>query len=390
MSLEPGRAAAIPASHREPRGRWRPGPGRPRAIPAVPGGGAIRADQIPGGVTPAGAATTPAREVRAVTDGIRDPLPPGAAAIQDPARRPAGCLPQGGSGGWVPPKGGPGDGSPREKQQGVPGDRPPGSTQPRGLRDGGARGPDVPRDSRGPGNSSGPRRPGGLGWWGALQGGLGVCIIVASAAIGATVTMVARSAPGFLLGLFVVAGTVAAALAVRPRTGWMIFPVPVLSYLVAALTSGVVFDRSVDSSNTALAVAAAQWVADGFFAMALATVLAVVIIAARWFLWRRRRPTPRDPGWPVGPWGPGRAPAGPERSRLGRDAMAYRGRRGQPGRPRRNPDTLRVSRVRVTRGRPADLGVLGTGVIRARAAPALVPDPDPTTSPAGRNGAPGA
>ena len=107
--------------------------------------------------------------------------------------------------------------------------------------------------------------------------------------------MVARSAPGFLLGLFVVAGTVAAALAVRPRTGWMIFPVPVLSYLVAALTSGVVFDRSVDSSNTALAVAAAQWVADGFFAMALATVLAVAIIAARWFLWRRRRPTPRDP-----------------------------------------------------------------------------------------------
>ena len=111
--------------------------------------------------------------------------------------------------------------------------------------------------------------------------------------------MVARSAPGFLLGLFVVAGTVAAALAVRPRTGWMIFPVPVLSYLVAALTSGVVFDRSVDSSKTALAVDAAQWVADGFFAMALATVLAVVIIAVRWFLWRRSRPTPRDPGWPA-------------------------------------------------------------------------------------------
>jgi hypothetical protein len=104
MSLEPGRAAAIPASHREPRGRWRAGPGRPRAILAVPAGGVIRADQIPGDVIPAGAAATPAREVRAVTEGIRDspppgaaairdPPPPGAAAIRHPARRPAGCLP---------------------------------------------------------------------------------------------------------------------------------------------------------------------------------------------------------------------------------------------------------------------------------------------------------
>ena len=143
--------------------------------------------------------------------------------------------------------------------------------------------------------------------------------------------MVARSAPGFLLGLFVAAGTVAAALAVRPRTGWMIFPVPVLSYLVAALTSGVVFDRSVDSSNTALAVAAAQWVADGFFAMALATVLAVAIIAARWFLWRRRRPTPRDPGRPVGPTrtGPGRT--GPGRTGT---VQAGAGRDGVPRPPR--------------------------------------------------------
>ena len=263
-----------------------------------------------------------------------DPRSPAAGRGSDPGsgaqtrRMPA---PRGVRGDGSLPRGDRGDGSPREKQQGVPGDRPPGSTQPRGLRDGGARGPDVPRDSRGPGNSSGPRRPGGLGRWGALQGGLGVCIIVASAAIGATVTMVARSAPGFLLGLFVVAGTVAAALAVRPRTGWMIFPVPVLSYLVAALTSGVVFDRSVDSSNTALAVAAAQWVADGFFAMALATVLAVAIIAARWFLWRRRRPTPRDPGRPVGPTrtGPGRT--GPGRTGT---VQAGAGRDGVPRPPR--------------------------------------------------------
>ncbi len=105
MSLEPGRAAAIPASHRAPRGRRRPGPGRPGTIPAVLGGGAIRAGQILGDVTPVGAAATSAREMRAVTDGIRDSPPPGAAAIQDPARRPAGCLPQGESGGMGPSQG---------------------------------------------------------------------------------------------------------------------------------------------------------------------------------------------------------------------------------------------------------------------------------------------
>jgi len=118
-------------------------------------------------------------------------------------------------------------------------------------------------------------------------------MIVASAAIGAIVTMVARSAPGFLLGFFVVAGTVAASLAVRPRAGRMIFPVPVLSYLVAALISGVVFDRSAGASKTVLAIGAAQWIASGFSAMVLATLLAVVITTVRWFLWRRGRPATR-------------------------------------------------------------------------------------------------
>jgi hypothetical protein len=105
--------------------------------------------------------------------------------------------------------------------------------------------------------------------------------------------MVTRSAPGFLLGLFVEAGTVVAALAVRPRAGRMIFPVPVLSYLVGALISGFVFNRS-GTSKTALAIGAAQWVANGFFAMALATVLAVTIVTVRWFLWRRGRPSARQ------------------------------------------------------------------------------------------------
>ena len=142
----------------------------------------------------------------------------------------------------------------------------------------------------------------------------------------------ARSEPGFLLGLFVVAGTVAAALAVRPRAGRMIFPVPVLSYLVAALLSGIVFDRSADSSKTALAIGAAQWIADGFFAMALATALAVVITATRWFAWRRGRPTTGDPGWRASPAGPARTgPARPgtvRASGTGREGTARQPRAG--------------------------------------------------------------
>ena len=92
-----------------------------------------------------------------------------------------------------------GDGSPRDKQQGVPGGRPPGSTpptgtrsamtQPRGISDGAAQGPGGPRDSRGRRNSPPPRGPRRIRRWGTLQGGLGVCVIVASAAVGAILTI---------------------------------------------------------------------------------------------------------------------------------------------------------------------------------------------------------
>ena len=152
-----------------------------------------------------------------------------------------------------------------------------------------------------------------------------------------------------------------AALAVRPRAGRMIFPVPVLSYLVGALVSGFVYNRS-GTSKTALAIGAAQWIANGFFAMALATVLAIAIITARWYLWRRRREVSRAPDWPA---------------------------RRHPARSRRGGRGLR--RVRERRG--ARRGVKGTGTTRTRAVPGgrdRGREPGPTTSPAGRSGAPGA
>ena len=168
--------------------------------------------------------------------------------------------------------------------------------------------------------------------------------------------MVTRSAPGFLLGLFVEAGTVVAALAVRPRAGRMIFPVPVLSYLVGALISGFVFNRS-GTSKTALAIGAAQWVANGFFAMALATVLAVAIVAVRWYLWRRSRPPARQVRRSRTDW---------EARDSWDDADPRVGSGGLPP----APPAVAGAREGLSRGRGRE--------------------PVPTTSPEGRSGAPGA
>ena len=132
-------------------------------------------------------------------------------------------------------------------------------------------------------------RPRGLRRFGSLQGGLGVCVIVGSTAIGVIATMATRRAPGSILGACVVIGTIVAALAVRPRAGRLIFPVPVLAYLVGALVAGIIYNRSDDASTTADAIGAAQWVANGFFAMAVATAAAIVLITVRWLFWRRGR-----------------------------------------------------------------------------------------------------
>jgi hypothetical protein len=148
------------------------------------------------------------------------------------------------------------------------------------------RGPRAPRGHAGGGGPGGPR----LG--GSLSGGLGVAIVAASTALGASATMLTGKEPGSILGVFVIIGTLAAAVAVRPQAGRVILPVPALSYLIAAMVTGVIYDRAADVSKTALAIDAAQWIANGFFAMALATILAIALVTLRWILWRGSRPGP--------------------------------------------------------------------------------------------------
>jgi hypothetical protein len=128
-----------------------------------------------------------------------------------------------------------------------------------------------------------------------------VAIVAASTALGASATMLTGKEPGSILGVFVIIGTLAAAVAVRPQAGWLILPVPVLAYFLAAMVTGVIYDHSADLSKTALAVNAAQWIANGFFAMLLATILALVMVTARWLLWRRSRPAAPPAGRPARP-----------------------------------------------------------------------------------------
>ena len=152
-------------------------------------------------------------------------------------------------------------------------------------------------------------------WWGSLTGRAGVCIVAGGAAAGAVLTVLAGTGPGALLGVFLVAGTLVAALAIQPRVVYRIIPVPVLAYAVTAPIAGVIGDRAASVSHTALAISAAQWIASGFLPMAAATLLAIVVTAIRWLT---GRPAPARPGGarvlPGGP--PGRQlapdPARPE------------------------------------------------------------------------------
>lgn len=141
---------------------------------------------------------------------------------------------------------------------------------------------------RGGGSASARLPPTAGGLWGTRPGRLGVFGVIGATLVGLVITLLSGTEPGVILGVFVVVGTVAAALAVRPGAVYLIFPVPALAYAVAAVIAGLVHDRGVDTSHTALAISAAQWIAGGFVAMTVATGVAVLIAGYRWL--RTARP----------------------------------------------------------------------------------------------------
>ena len=182
----------------------------------------------------------------------------------------------------------------------APGDYPPYADVP-GRPDAHWRDPDArgqARRDQPPPASPSPFTGRTPGPWGSRPGRLGVFLVIGCAALGMLATVLSRTEPGSVLGVFVVAGTVAAALAVRPRSAYLVIPVPALAYVVAATIAGLIHDRASDSSLTGLAVHAAQWIASGFLSMSAATLLAIAITAVRWpRSGRGRRDAARRPPW---------------------------------------------------------------------------------------------
>jgi hypothetical protein len=124
--------------------------------------------------------------------------------------------------------------------------------------------------------------------WGGLPAARGIVVVIATAALGTVTTIVTGSDPGFALDFCVLVGAIAASLAVRPGSVYRIIPAPAIAYVVGAFIAGLIHDGGTDSSRTALAISAAQWVASGFVAMTAATVLVILIGAVRWGMhWHR-------------------------------------------------------------------------------------------------------
>jgi len=151
--------------------------------------------------------------------------------------------------------------------------------------------------------------------------------VISATAVGMIITIVAGSQPGFVLGFFLVAGTAAAALAVRPRAVYRIIPVPALAYVAASLVT-VPVSGSGASSRTALALGVVQALASGFLAIIVATVIAIAVTVARG---RRGGPARR---------GPGHRPPGEPDGTLFRTSPRPAGHSGRPS-PRRPSDPRR-------------------------------------------------
>jgi hypothetical protein len=105
--------------------------------------------------------------------------------------------------------------------------------------------------------------------------------VIAAALLGALGTVLVGDEPGGLLGGFLIVGTLVGVTIVKPRSAFLIIPVPALAYVATASIAGLIHDRATDTSRTALAISGVQWIASGFIAMVIATGLAVFIAASR-------------------------------------------------------------------------------------------------------------
>jgi hypothetical protein len=154
--------------------------------------------------------------------------------------------------------------------------------------------------------SAGPAR-----WLGRMPTWTAMLVLAVGAVLGVVATLAAGQEPGVLLGFFVVAGTIGAALCIRRGRVYLLFPAPALALFVAAIATGKVHDAKLGSSTAGLAASFTQWVAGIFFPAVVATVVVLLVGGGRWLLGRqlvtgqsplsvaqpasgKTRPAPRD------------------------------------------------------------------------------------------------
>jgi hypothetical protein len=123
-----------------------------------------------------------------------------------------------------------------------------------------------------------------LGWLGRLPVGRAVVIFAGAVLLGTILTLAMGQDPGFLLGLFLILGSVAAAVAVRSGAVHTFIPLPALAYLVAAILTGMVHDSGSPNSSRQFVLNFLTWIGGSFVAVTASTILVVLIALTRWLL----------------------------------------------------------------------------------------------------------
>ncbi len=106
----------------------------------------------------------------------------------------------------------------------------------------------------------------------------------AAVLLGTILTIVMGQEPGFLLGFFLIVGSVVASAAVRRGATHKFIPLPALAYLVAATFAGIVHDSSSLNSTRQYLLDFLTWIGGSFVAVTASTILVVLIALGRWLL----------------------------------------------------------------------------------------------------------
>jgi hypothetical protein len=190
-----------------------------------------------------------------------------------------------------------------------------------------------------------------LRWIGSLPVKGAILVFAGAVLAGTILTIVMGQEPGFLLGLGLVAGSVAATAAVRRGGAHKFIPLPALAYLVAATLAGMAHDSTNLTTSRQFLLDFLTWIGGSFAAVTAATILVVLIALTRWLLSGRlvsgqlpatgptraqARPASRNPragreDWRSDGTGPSQAFRG-DRERRDADTWAGQGMRDDRGR----------------------------------------------------------